>query len=288
MYDSVVGFGYGRRCFRLVVRDGQRRVDCPFSSRRSVVRQAGMARVRSAHLGGDACLLLPRGGHGLDFVENCEVGDSSQNCRRPGTNTITGTGAREDQSFTLFDEKGKVELYVRNMQLEIGVFPMTRMIKCLMTFLMLCVAALAVMGCYSPSHSQEYFVQASKKDPALEPLYSTALYTVYYDHALVRCIVHSSHTWGQSGGGGGGTGIGIHAFRCDPNRIRQRAQAVGIEVYPPRMIGPLNRPALTGTGVDSTQAAPAAKQPRTVRGQSSSGVSPRPPQVAPPAAGGAQ
>jgi hypothetical protein len=90
-------------------------------------------------------------------------------------------------------------------------------------------------GCYSPINSQEYFVAAAKGDRVLEPLYSTPLYTVYFDFALKRCVVHSAHTWGQQGGGGGGTGIGIQAFRCDPRLIRQRAQRLGHRVYPSRI-----------------------------------------------------
>ena len=104
--------------------------------------------------------------------------------------------------------------------------------------LLSCVVGLTLQACYSPAHSQKYFIEASNADPALEPLYSTSLYTVYYDHALIRCVLHSTHTWGQTGGGGGGTGIGIHAFRCDPDRIRQRAQNVGVKAYAPKIVRP--------------------------------------------------
>jgi hypothetical protein len=95
--------------------------------------------------------------------------------------------------------------------------------------------AFGVGGCYSPAQSQKYFVEASMDDTALEPIYSTSLYTVYFDYALARCVIHSTFTWGQNGGGGGGTGIGIEAFRCDPNRVRQRAESIGLKTYEPKM-----------------------------------------------------
>ncbi len=94
---------------------------------------------------------------------------------------------------------------------------------------------LAIQGCYSPVDSQQYFVKATNEDRALEPIYSTSLYTVYFDYALSRCVIHSAHTWGQAGGGGGGTGIGISAFRCEPSQLRDRAKRLGLEVYPPKM-----------------------------------------------------
>jgi hypothetical protein len=85
-------------------------------------------------------------------------------------------------------------------------------------------------GCYSPGDSQRYFRQAAAKDPALEPLHETALYTVYFDHALRRCVLHSAHTWGEHGGGGGGTGVGISAFRCDPIRIKARVDQLNLRI----------------------------------------------------------
>jgi len=99
----------------------------------------------------------------------------------------------------------------------------------------MCPAILALTllaaGCYSPTHSQEYFVGAANEDPLLEPIYTTPIYSVFFDRALMRCVIHSAHTWGQRGGGGGGTGIGVTAFRCDPGRIRTRARAAGHKVY---------------------------------------------------------
>ena len=86
------------------------------------------------------------------------------------------------------------------------------------------VAAIAVGGCYSVRDSQRYFREAAAEDPSLELLYETTIYTVYFDHALRRCILHSAHTWGEKGGGGGGTGVGVTAFRCDPSRIRGRLE----------------------------------------------------------------
>jgi len=58
----------------------------------------------------------------------------------------------------------------------------------------------------------------------LELLHETALYSVYFDHALRRCVLHSAHTWGENGGGGGGTGIGVAVFPCDPARLKARAE----------------------------------------------------------------
>lgn len=85
-------------------------------------------------------------------------------------------------------------------------------------------------GCYSPMDSQKYFAQAGAKDPALQLLHRTALYSVFYDHALRRCVMHSAHTWGESGGGGGGTGVGVYAFRCDPARIVERVKLLNLQI----------------------------------------------------------
>lgn len=92
------------------------------------------------------------------------------------------------------------------------------------------IAAVAAAGCYSPIDSQKYFAQAGAKDPALELLHRTALYTVFYDHALRRCVLHSAHTWGEHGGGGGGTGVGVYAFRCDPIRIKERVKMLNLKI----------------------------------------------------------
>jgi hypothetical protein len=88
------------------------------------------------------------------------------------------------------------------------------------------LAALAVVGCYSPAQSQKYFAEEAAKDPVLEPLHETPLYTVYYDYALKRCVLHSAHSWGENGGGGGGTGIGVSVFPCDPARLKARAAEI--------------------------------------------------------------
>jgi hypothetical protein len=88
------------------------------------------------------------------------------------------------------------------------------------------LAALCAAGCYSPAQSQRYFAEAAAKDPVLEPLHETTLYTVYYDHALKRCVLHSAHSWGENGGGGGGTGIGVSVFPCDPARLKARAAEI--------------------------------------------------------------
>lgn len=106
--------------------------------------------------------------------------------------------------------------------------------KAPLAFVFAVALSMFMLGCYSPIESQDYFRQATLDDPALEPMYSTTLYTVYFDHALRRCIIHSSYSWGERGGGGGGTGIGIEAFRCDPNRIRARAREAGLKVYRPK------------------------------------------------------
>ncbi|MCP4603601.1 MAG: hypothetical protein GY847_24300 [Proteobacteria bacterium] len=102
-------------------------------------------------------------------------------------------------------------------------------------FFLAALLALVSNACYSPVNSQEYFVKATDEDRVLEPIYSTSLYTVYFDHALMRCVIHAAHTWGQHGGGGGGTGIGITAFPCNPQKIRQRAQSLGLRIYRPRI-----------------------------------------------------
>jgi hypothetical protein len=78
----------------------------------------------------------------------------------------------------------------------------------------------ATCGCNSPVTSQKYFANAALNDPLLEPIHQTPLYTVYYDSALMRCVLHSSYTWGEGGGGSGGTGIGVTIFNCDPRRLK--------------------------------------------------------------------
>lgn len=90
--------------------------------------------------------------------------------------------------------------------------------------------ATVTAGCYSPVDSQKYFAQAGARDPALELLHRTTLYTVFYDHALRRCVLHSAHTWGEHGGGGGGTGVGVYAFRCDPIRIKERVKMLNLKI----------------------------------------------------------
>jgi hypothetical protein len=87
-------------------------------------------------------------------------------------------------------------------------------------------ALLLLTACHSPKDSQYYFSKAAAEDPLLEPLHSTPLYTVFYDHGLKRCVLHSAHTWGESGGGGGGTGVGVAVFSCDPIRVKNRSASM--------------------------------------------------------------
>ncbi|MBN2716700.1 MAG: hypothetical protein JXX14_12680 [Deltaproteobacteria bacterium] len=89
-------------------------------------------------------------------------------------------------------------------------------------FLVVLLSAFA-LGCNTPLQSQKYFAQAVKNDPVMEPLHQTALYTVYFDHALQRCVLHSSYTWGESGGGTGGTGLGVSVFNCNPQALKAHA-----------------------------------------------------------------
>ena len=108
-------------------------------------------------------------------------------------------------------------------------------------------------ACYSPRSSQQFFVRAAAEDPNLELIYQTALYSVFFDRALQRCVVHSAHTWGEQGGGGGGTGIGIEAFRCDPRRISARLD--------PNWSPPSAKPDTTQPPKQAV--APATPKPRT-------------------------
>ena len=101
-------------------------------------------------------------------------------------------------------------------------------------------ALLILTACHSPMDSQDYFSKAATEDPLLEPIHSTPLYTVFYDHGLRRCVLHSAHTWGESGGGGGGTGVGVTVFSCDPVRIRNRVARMKAQAESGR---PLNYPA---------------------------------------------
>ena len=90
--------------------------------------------------------------------------------------------------------------------------------------------AIAVLGCNTPLQSQKYFAQAVKDDPIMEPLHQTALYTVYFDHALQRCVMHSSYTWGESGGGTGGTGLGVNVFNCNPQALKAHADRLRAQI----------------------------------------------------------
>lgn len=103
-------------------------------------------------------------------------------------------------------------------------------------FSLVCFTVLFSTSCYSPTQSQNYFLEATALDRTLQPLYSTSLYTVFFDFSLQRCVLHAAHTWGEGGGGAGGTGIGIEAFRCDPKRIRERALELGLKVHRPRTV----------------------------------------------------
>lgn len=84
--------------------------------------------------------------------------------------------------------------------------------------------AIAVWGCNTPLQSQKYFANAVKNDPIMEPIHQTALYTIYFDHALQRCVLHSAYTWGESGGGTGGTGLGVSVFSCNPQALKNHAE----------------------------------------------------------------
>jgi len=79
-------------------------------------------------------------------------------------------------------------------------------------------------ACSSPQKSQDFFADSVKDDPMVVLIHKTALYTVYYDHALRRCVLHSAYTWGESGGGTGGTGLGVVIFACDPARLTARVE----------------------------------------------------------------
>lgn len=86
------------------------------------------------------------------------------------------------------------------------------------------------VACNTPLQSQKFFAQSVKNDPILEPLHQTALYTVYFDHALRRCVLHSSYTWGESGGGTGGTGLGVSVFSCNPRALKAHVNRLRDEI----------------------------------------------------------
>jgi hypothetical protein len=96
----------------------------------------------------------------------------------------------------------------------------------LLTFFLLATSA----ACNTPLQSQKFFAQAVKNDPMLEPLHQTALYTVYFDHALRRCVLHSAYTWGESGGGTGGTGLGVSVFACNPRALKAHVNRLKKEI----------------------------------------------------------
>jgi len=114
--------------------------------------------------------------------------------------------------------------------------------------------AVCLAACHSPLKSQRYFATAASKDPMLELLHETALYSVYFDHALRRCVLHSAYTWGENGGGGGGTGIGVALFPCDPVRLKAKSQELKLMIEDDReLILPTVAP---------SEAAPAAPAPQ--------------------------
>lgn len=127
----------------------------------------------------------------------------------------------------------------------------TRMIR-LTLALGICATTI---GCATPSQTQRYFIEKSVDTPGLEPIYSTALYTVYFDHSLRRCVLHAAYSWGESGGGSGGTGLGVESFRCDPAIIRERAGELGHEVYPPKLLLSRPEPVAAAAGQDTTRGA---------------------------------
>jgi hypothetical protein len=122
-------------------------------------------------------------------------------------------------------------------------------------------AVLLATGCYSVQDSQRFFREAAERDPALELLHRTALYNVYYDHALKRCVLHSSHTWGERGGGGGGTGLGVAVFACDPVRIQARVHSLRFRVEDLRDPGKTPRPRPPAQAPPATPTAPAPAAP---------------------------
>lgn len=130
-----------------------------------------------------------------------------------------------------------------------------------MTLTALLVICLWGAACGTPERSQRYFRTAVETDSVIEPVYSTSLYTVYYDHALRRCIVHASFVFGQEGSGGGGAGLGISMYKCDPDEIRDRARILGATVFPSR------RPTVVDTAPSDNER-PTLNQPASLTGES--------------------
>jgi hypothetical protein len=121
------------------------------------------------------------------------------------------------------------------------------------------IAFLAVVlsitsACNAPAKTQQFFIKAVNDDPMIVPIHTTALYTIYFDHGMQRCVMHSAYTWGESGGGTGGTGLGVSVFKCDPARLKansekyDRQRALGVQQF---KLPTTKRPAASSTQTDT-------------------------------------
>jgi hypothetical protein len=89
--------------------------------------------------------------------------------------------------------------------------------KTTLTLLFCC----ALTGC-STLASQQQAIRSEVRSPNLRPLYSTDLYSVYYDSAVNRCVLHAYvHTAGSSGTG---DGVGVSSFECNPDQVSARVK----------------------------------------------------------------
>jgi len=92
---------------------------------------------------------------------------------------------------------------------------------CLVVFFM-CVLT-SQFGCARPYSQQRAYNKYVKSSPALEHLYTTDVYNIYYDTVLQKCVMHSiTHLAGN--GTGVGVGVGISEFDCDVDEIRKRVK----------------------------------------------------------------
>jgi len=84
------------------------------------------------------------------------------------------------------------------------------------------ITAVLLIGCATPYKQQQAFKEAVSKSPALEHLYTTDIYNIYYDKVIKKCVMHSISQ--ESSGDGIGLGVGVSEFVCDPEEIRERAE----------------------------------------------------------------
>jgi hypothetical protein len=98
----------------------------------------------------------------------------------------------------------------------------------LFSIVLISIIALFFIGCSPTLYEQQRKIRdAVSTSSVLEPLYSTDIYTIYYDKILKKCVMHSNYTVDQRNGVG--SGIGICEFDCDPEEIKKRTMELSAD-----------------------------------------------------------